>query len=508
MNCGPIVSAAVALLLSGWGATADVRRPLQDVIAEICGSDILSSSAVGLLAMTADGDTVAAVNPELKLVPASNVKLITTGLALRTLGEDFRFETRLGYDGEVRDGVLYGDLYIIGGADPTTGSRAPVAEPLDALFSDWAALLASAGIERIEGRIVGDARFFDDPTPENLGWSYDDLGTNYGAGPTGLNFFENAQNFLITPGAAPGDKPVIRPRYPETPWMKYSVTAVTGGPRTANTIYYVNTPLAALGEFGGSFPCDRKGYTYEGSNRFGAYTCAWHFLKYLESEGVEVSGGCADISAGGFLRPDPGFGDSGIPAAPAGELEVIGGTLSTRLSAIVAETNHESDNFFAETLLKMMASTTGSSCRGDRSADAAEDMLASMGLSVDGRCRLVDGSGLSRKNYVSAGFFVDFLRRMMQEPSFGTYLQSLPVPGSRGTLEYKFSDESDEFRRRIHIKSGSMNGILCYSGYILPSAPDAGETIVFSLLTNNVTASVWSVSPLVDRIIAALASGN
>ena len=329
MNCGPIVSAAVALLLSGWGATADVRQPLQDVIAEICGSDILSSSAVGLLAMTADGDTVAAVNPELKLVPASNVKLITTGLALRTLGEDFRFETRLGYDGEVRDGVLYGDLYIIGGADPTTGSRAPVAEPLDALFSDWAALLASAGIERIEGRIVGDARFFDDPTPENLGWSYDDLGTNYGAGPTGLNFFENAQNFLITPGAAPGDKPVIRPRYPETPWMKYSVTAVTGGPRTANTIYYVNTPLAALGEFGGSFPCDRKGYTYEGSNRFGAYTCAWHFLKYLESEGVEVSGGCADISAGGFLRPDPGFGDSGIPAAPAGELEVIGGTLST-----------------------------------------------------------------------------------------------------------------------------------------------------------------------------------
>ena len=53
-----------------------------------------------------------------------------------------------------------------------------------------------------------------------------------------------------------------------------------------------------------------------------------------------------------------------------------------------------------------------------------------------------------------------------------------------------------------------MNGILCYSGYILPSAPDAGETIVFSLLTNNVTASVWSVSPLVDRIIAALAAGN
>ena len=129
------------------------------------------------------------------------------------------------------------------------------------------------------------------------------------------------------------------------------------------------------------------------------------------------------------------------------------------------------------------------------------------GVPAGGRCKLVDGSGLSRKNYVSAGFFVDFLRCMMREPFFETYLRSLPSPGSRGTLEYKFPRESDEFRARIYMKSGSMNGILCYSGYILPSAP-GGETIVFSLLTNNVTASSWSLSPLIDRIIGALAAEN
>ena len=80
----PMILAAVALLLSGWSATD-----------EVCSRNALASSAVGLLAVTADGDTLVAVNPELKLVPASNVKLLTTGLALKALGPDFRFETRL-----------------------------------------------------------------------------------------------------------------------------------------------------------------------------------------------------------------------------------------------------------------------------------------------------------------------------------------------------------------------------------------------------------------------------
>lgn len=503
----PMILAAVALLLSGWSATADVTAPLREVVDEVCSRNALASSAVGLLAVTADGDTLVAVNPELKLVPASNVKLLTTGLALKALGPDFRFETRLGYTGELRGGVLHGDLYIVGGGDPTTGSRSTVAEPLSSLFGDWLTLLRKAGIERVEGRLVGDPRFFDTTTPENLGWSYDDLGTNYGVGPTGLNFFENAQNFLITPGSAPGAEPNVSPRYPETPWMRYSVSAVTGGRGSANTVYYVNTPLAPLGDFGGSFPVDRRGYTYEGSNRFGAYTCAWYFLNYLAENDFEVSGGCADISSEGNLRLEPGFGDTGEAAAAPGALNIIGGTSSANLAAIVAETNHESNNFYAETLLKMTGLTGGYSCSGDAAIDAEEELFEVLGVPAGGRCKLVDGSGLSRKNYVSAGFIVDFLRCMMREPFFETYLRSLPSPGSRGTLEYKFPRESDEFRARIYMKSGSMNGILCYSGYILPSAP-GGETIVFSLLTNNVTASSWSLSPLIDRIIGALAAEN
>ncbi len=513
------MSAAVALLLiTGWGAIADARgaaaaetsRSAAEKIAEICSNDALASSVVGILALTMDGDTIVAVNPELKMVPASNVKLITTGLALKVLGKDFRFSTGLAYSGSIQGGVLKGDLYIVGGGDPTTGANNVCADPLESLFSRWLGILRGAGIRSIEGRIIADPRFFDSPNSENLGWSYDDLGTNYGTGPQGLNFFENAQNFHITPGAAPGARPKIEARYPQTPWMSYSVTAVTGGKGTANTVFYVNTPLAPVGDFGGSFPVDRNGYTYKGSNRFGAYTCAYYFLNYLKDKGMRVSGGCADIDPRGMIRTEPGRYANSEAALPKEKLTDIGNTLSANLASIIYETNHESDNFFAEALLKMTGLNSGYSCFGDGSLKAAEQILASMGLPVRGRCQLADGSGLSRKNYISASYFVDFLTAMTKEPEFDVYLKSIPVPGSRGTIEHKFFFTGGVvLRERIHMKSGSMNGIRCYSGYILPSGDgDMSRTIAFSVMTNNVTVSSWAASPLVDAIIMAIAAEN
>ncbi len=203
---------SVALLLSVGSATAAIPQTgAQNTITRICAQEPLRSALVGVLAVRADGDTLACVNHRQKLVPASNVKLLTTGLALHTLGADFRFETRIGYTGTVEDGVLKGDVYLIGGGDPTTGSRADCADSVTRTFDAWTALLADAGIRHIEGRILGDPRFFGDVTPQNLGWAFDDLGTYYGAAPTGLNFFENAQNFYITPGAS-GAAPDFRVR--------------------------------------------------------------------------------------------------------------------------------------------------------------------------------------------------------------------------------------------------------------------------------------------------------
>lgn len=501
----------VALLLFGWSAIVAISpcraRNAAERVRQICSAQPLSSSAVGVLAVTMDGDTVACVNPKLKLVPASNVKLITTGLALKYLGEDFRFETRIAYSGRIENGVLNGDIYIVGGADPTTGANIAGVPPVENTFSKWKKMLADAGIRSVEGRVVGDARFFPDPTPENLGWTYDDLGTNYGAGPVGLNFFENAQNFLITPGANAGARPDIRPRYPETPWVRYENAAVTGPARSANSVYCINTSLAPRAMFAGSFPADRKGYTLECSNRYAALTCADYFRDYLINNGIPVKLEAADIVCGDRLRTLPDL-EEGKAAARADELTVLGGTYSPKLFDIVAHTNAESDNFFAETLFKMLSrQSSGSSCYDD-CQEAVCSYLNDMGLRTSGVCQIFDGSGLSRKNYISPEFFVRFLREMLESEVGDLYVRSLPSPGGRGTLEYKFPDESEAFRSRIRVKSGSMNGARCYSGYILSQDGDPGHTIVFSLLANNITAGSWMVNPSIDGIIKALASEN
>lgn len=504
----PAITICVALLLEGWSATAAVGgyHASRDEVDRICRAQPLGSSAVGVFAMRMDGDTIACFNPQLRLVPASNVKLITTGLALLGLGEDFRFETRIAYSGSIEDGTLHGDLYIVGGGDPTTGARVPCAEPVESLFSEWTALVRDAGIDRIDGAIVADSRCFSDPVPENMGWTYDDLGTNYGAGPTGLNFFENAQNFLVTPASTEGLHPNFRVSYPETPWMNYVNMAVTGPKGSANTVYYINTQLAPLGSFSGSFPVDRRAYTLECSNRFGAYTCASYFRDYLDRMGIGSSG-AADITPDGRIRMSPGAEPVSV-AVPADALEYIGATYSSSLVSIVRETNCESDNFFAETLFKTLGLSKTGSVSYEDCQDAVAIMLSGLGLETDGVCQIFDGSGLSRKNYISTEFFVRFLMKMAGSPCSETYIRCLPSPGERGTLEYKFPSEPELFRERIRMKSGSMNGVRSYSGYVLSSDGDPSHTIVFSLITNNLTAPSWVVNPVIDAIILAIAAEN
>ena len=178
MRIGKILI-TVALLLSAWSATAGIpRTEAQKTISELRAREPLRSALVGVLAVRADGDTLVCINHRERLVPASNMKLLTTGLALHRLGADYRFPTKFGYTGTIEDGTLKGDLYIIGGGDPTTGARTESAAALTKTFGEWAAILAEAGITRIEGRVLGDPRLFGDPTPQNLGWTFDDLGTN------------------------------------------------------------------------------------------------------------------------------------------------------------------------------------------------------------------------------------------------------------------------------------------------------------------------------------------
>ena len=130
------------------------------------------------------------------LVPASVAKIAAVATAAEAVGWDYQFETTIRATGPVTDGVLAGDLLVVGSGDPTIGGRA--GEDL----STWAAALKAAGIRRIEGRIIGDDDAIEKPRPQ-LAWAWDDLGYPTGTIFGALNYAENRMTVTVTPGAAP-----------------------------------------------------------------------------------------------------------------------------------------------------------------------------------------------------------------------------------------------------------------------------------------------------------------
>ena len=491
----------ISLMLAGIsGASAQSTlagkaAQLQAAVEGITADPALSEAVMSICARSGDGRTLVDIDGENMVMPASNMKLISTGAALHALGSDYRFKTGLGHDGKIVDGVLKGNLYIIGGGDPTLGSKDSIATSLDRTFAQWGKIVRDAGIRRIEGMIIGDGRYFEG-MPEHPSWLWSDIGTYYGAGATGLMFYENMQSFTASPGQKVGDPVNIAPSYPETPWMEFRYNCATGDKGTGDQLYMYASDLAPVAEIRGTFGIDRARKRVDCSNKFPEYTCASYFADYLKGRGIPSEGPadfrlCTDIN--------------GIPAA---NLTMLGSTSSPSLKRIAFETNHASNNLYAETLFRSIGKAkTGSACY-DSSYVALNDVLKELEINVSKGLQIVDGSGLSRQNYVSADFICGFLAAMMESPCFEDYVYSLPSPGSHGTLAYNMQNVPAETKARIKVKSGSMNGVRCYSGYIIPTEGCKEDTIIFSIMVNNCTAPTWKIRPLLDKIMTALAEAN
>ena len=420
----------------------------------------LSGSVWGFLAVNLRGDTLVCLNPQRRLVPASNLKLITTGAALLSLGEDFRYSTTFATDATclratdaasvpvatpatsapgspsasapgasaaVSDSTLRGNLYIIGGGDPLIGELFPYLPSPDETFGRWSKVLADNGIRRIEGDILGDGSWFSEPQP-HPDWNVEDLRTRDGVVPAGLT------------------------------WR---------------------------GKMGDSLPDSPS-------------TAALHFREWLGLNGI------ASGTPNTALAPPIDFPLS------LDSLLILGTVPSLPLRDLVRIANCQSDNFIAETLLKTLGKLRGDGDDYPSSIVALRKALSPIGLmSASGQMRFADGSGLSRKNYVSPEFMVSFLKGMYRSRVRKAFVASLPFAGEpKTTLENRLPKRPWALRHRILMKSGSMNGVRCFSGYILPSSGKAEETIVFSLLTNNAVAPSSQVYPLLDSLLESLAKEN
>lgn len=483
---------AILLTLNAFGQDAAATLSLQETAEAVAADPTFEQAYVGICVTDGRGKVLADVNAGKMFVPASNMKLLTTGAALHLLGPGHVFETSLAYDGTVEGGVLKGNLHIIGGGDPTLGSRDSIATPIEKTFAIWEKKLKEAGIRRIEGHIIGDGRHFQGMMEEAT-WLWNDIGTYYGAGVSGLMFYENMQSFSVSAGKTVGAPVNIKPSYPDCPWMDFRYDCSTGTEGTGDLLYMYTSDLGPVAEIRGTFAVDRAAKRVDCANKYPEYTCARYFEDYLKRKGISCGGGAADYKlVTGWITED--CGQSGLTPVCT--------TSSPTLDRIVFETNHISNNVFAETLFRALGGTL----------DEAFDGL---GLGEAKGVKVQDGSGLSRQNLASPEFLCRFLLSMSGSPVFGDFLESLPSPGFSGTLEYNMKGQPEELRRRIKVKSGSMNGVRCYSGYILPSGSPAlqdgvlpEEALIISVMTNNCTSPNWKVRPLLDKLMASLAKTN
>jgi len=488
-----LLSAVLVLLLAVPAAAQPTftRGTLSDAITEVLGNgDFRDASWGALVVDIATGERIYASNEFRRFIPASNVKLFTTAAVLDALGPDFRYTTRLYADGDVRGGTLHGSLVVRGAGDPTFGGRYTGGD-LTQTFRAWADSLRARGVRRVTGRVVGDDDVFDD-MGLGAGWSWDDLAFAYAAPVSGLQFGEGTVT-LTTRGTAPGQPAAlaVEPDLGGFVTLVNHTTTTADGPTT--TAY-----ARALAE---------NTYTVSSSLPVGAVATQAlavanptdYFVRMLVAtlrrEGIEVDGDGVDVDTWG-QRP------------AYDRLMRVATYRSPPMSAIVGVTNDDSNNLYAESLMRTLGAYEGRDsgyfARGSFEAgwEAARPILRRLGVDTDA-ITLADGSGLSNMNRTTPEATVALLVGMYRHPRrdvWDAFYRSLPLGGFTGTLRTRY--ETGDARGNVRAKTGYISGARTLSGYVTTRT---GRILAFSLLCNHYSTRTARVNRAQDDVVELLA---
>lgn len=416
-------------------------------------------------------------------MPASNEKIPTTAAALLSLGPDFRFDTYVCRDGEIRGETLQGNLVVFGNGDPTLYTRF-LEDPRD-VFRRWAGELKEMGITRIAGDVIGDDNTFDD---EHLGygWAHDGLSSWYSAEVGPLQFNENYVDFTITPPASMGGEAVIEGNVPSAFYQIVNdLEVVPAGvnsasfrrPQGSNTITVTGTAVA------GSRPFVR---TASITNPTLFYVTV--LAEVLREEGIAIDGEARDCDA------IAGWEHS------ARDLPVLCHHESPPLAEIIAVLMKRSQNMYAETMVRTMGWLATGLGSFEAGRTEVERVLADLGVGP-GTYAFMDGSGLSRYNYLSPRQIVDILRGMRRTPVWEPWINSFPIAGVDGTIARRMTGTPAQGNCRA--KTGTISNVRALSGYV--STAD-GEQLVFSFIVNGYILPTRSAESIQDDVVVMLAS--
>lgn len=446
--------------------TFSAQTTIQDHIRSFARDPDLAGALISISVMElATGRTVGGHQSELACIPASTQKLLTTAVAMDVLGPDHRFETKLIIAGDiVEGGVLNGDVYLVGGGDPSLGSPYLDGVPgLNGMLGRWRDKLRAAGIRRVNGRVIGDGSYFGTHAASG-GWPWSDLGNYYGAGAYGLNIHENFYFLDFLQRGRVGAIPPVQRTRPEVPGLRLT-NELRSGPRgSGDQAYIYGAPFGYDNFIRGSIPIGSGRFTIKGALPDPALFAAQALCRFLKDSGISVS-----LPAESDRNQGSGRFASG---------RVLDTYRSPPLSTLVDRTNLRSNNLYAEALLREVNKNRGAEAYELSSTKVVTDWLEAAGLPIM-TIRVDDGSGLATRNFFSADFMTRFLRHQAER---GRWRESIPMAGQTGSMKGYLKGTAAV--GRLSAKSGSLGAARAYAGY---ADRADGRELAFAIMVNNFT---------------------
>jgi serine-type D-Ala-D-Ala carboxypeptidase/endopeptidase (penicillin-binding protein 4) len=442
-------------------------------------SSLMHASVSLCVADAETGDIKMEYNSGNSLIPASVMKVITSAAALELLGPGYTFKTKIGYTGSLnkRSGKLTGNIIILGGGDPTLGSKYFSDHYHDFLIN-WVTEITKLGIKKIKGRVITDDSYYDFlPVPAK--WLWEDVGNYYGAGAYGLSVYDNTYEIhfkTLSDSSLPTIKEIIpnECRFEFSNFLVASDTTAEG--------YIFAAPYSTNGWLAGNIPVNQDDFVLKASITDPPLLLAKIINEKLEARGIKISGNPSTI------RLEQNYLAEKV--VPIAEIN------SPPLSDIIDVLNHESVNLFAEHLLKELGKkfkNKGSTASG---VEVIKEFLTNAGIDINGMF-IEDGSGLSTLNAINTRELVNLLIYMKNKGKyFSEYYSSLPDAGKNGTLINYFKDPV--FDLRLKAKSGSMTRVRSFAGYFTTLS---GRNMVFSIIINNYSGPSKNIITGIEDII-------
>ncbi len=441
-----LLVAAVFTICLGGLAKADLAKRIDGIISQPSQKKVQFSIHI---VKAGSGRTVYSHNAQKTLVPASNMKVITTAAALKYLGPNYEYETKVGLCDDT--------LIVIGGGDPLLGDKvtdARYSRKDGWIFQDIIAALKKKRIKTIKDIIVDSSVFDDQRFHPN--WPKKELNRRYACEVSGLNFNGNC---IEVTAKNTGGKVAV------------SIEPKTGFIKLINKVTPISKGTSTVGSYRQPEP-NRIVVHGKCRKQAGPFAVAIErpaaFFGFLLAENLAKAG----INTNGQL----------IEKAVGDDCNVtVLAEYSTPIADCLARCNKNSLGLAAEALLKTISAANNPG--GKNGSWAGGRQLISrylLGLGIDrSQFHIDDGSGLSRQNKLSANAITRVLSDTYKSRNWKLYKDSLAVGGVEGTIARYFKEQ--QYKGKIFGKTGYMAGVRSFSGVCSTADGD----YIFSILANN-----------------------